>query len=105
MFYEIRRETALPGRGEELARWMDEQTIPFHEAHGMTVVGAFIESGEEDVFVWIRRFDSDEERQEVVERVHRDPLFESEIRPRLGEFLAADAVTMRLVPTANSRLR
>nr|WP_221381577.1 NIPSNAP family protein [Actinoplanes polyasparticus] len=105
MFYEIRRETARPGRGEELARWMDEQAIPFHEAHGMTVVGAFIEPGEDDVFVWIRRFHSDGERQEVVERVHRDPLFESEIRPRLGELLAAGADTVRLVPTAHSRLR
>jgi hypothetical protein len=105
VFYEIRRETALPGCGKELARWMDEEVIPFHEAHGMTVVGAFIEAGEEDVFVWIRRFHSDEEQQEIVERVHRDPLFESEIKPRLGELLAAGAVTVRLVPTAHSRLR
>ncbi|GIJ48885.1 NIPSNAP family protein [Virgisporangium aliadipatigenens] len=105
MFYEIRRETALPGRGEELARWMDEQVIPLHEAHGMVVVGAFTEAEDEDAFVWIRQFRSDQERREIVERVHRDPLFESDVRPRLGEFLAGDAVTVRLVPTARSRLR
>jgi hypothetical protein len=104
VFYEIRRETAAPGRGAELARWMDEQLIPLHEAHGMTVVGTFTDAGDEDAFVWIRQFRSAEEREEIVARVHRDPLFESAIRPRIGELLAGGAVTVRLVPTAHSRL-
>jgi hypothetical protein len=104
LFYEIRRETAVPGRGEELARWMDERVIPLHEANGMVVVGAFTEADDEDAFVWIRRFGTDEEREEIVERVHRDPLFESEIKPRFGQLVAGEAMTVRLVPTAHSRL-
>ena len=104
MFYEIRRETAVPGRGKELARWMDEQVIPVHEAAGMVVVGAFTDTDDEDAFVWIRKFGDAEEREEVVARVHRDPLFASQIRPRLGHILAGEAVTVRLAPTASSRL-
>ena len=104
MFYEIRRETAVPGHGKELARWMDEQVIPLHEANGMTVAGAFTDAGDEDAFLWIRRFRSEEERAEVVERVHRDPRFDAEIRPRRGRLGAGEAVTVRLVPTARSRL-
>ncbi|WP_220126851.1 hypothetical protein [Actinomadura madurae] len=83
---------------------MDEQVIPLHEASGMVVAGAFTDAGDEDAFVWIRRFSSDAEREEIVERVHRDPLFESAIRPRLGELMAGEAVTVRLAPTAHSRL-
>ncbi|GAA3926087.1 NIPSNAP family protein [Amorphoplanes auranticolor] len=104
MFFEIRREKAAPGRGQELARWMDEQVIPVHEAGGMTVVGAFTDTADEDAFVWIRQFRDEEEREEVIARVHRDPVFGSEIRPRLGEMLAGAAETVRLVPTAHSKL-
>jgi hypothetical protein len=104
LFYEIRRETALPGRGEELARWMDERVIPLHEASGMIVAGTFTDADDEDAFVWIRKFRNDEEREKIVERVHQHPLFESEIRPRLGELVAGEAVTVRLVPTEHSKL-
>ncbi|MGW4944062.1 NIPSNAP family protein [Actinoplanes sp. NPDC004185] len=104
MFYEIRRETAVPGRGKELAQWMDEQVIPVHEAAGMMVVGAFTDIEDEDAFVWIRKFRDAEEREEIVARVHRDPLFEAEIRPRLGHILAGAAVTVRLAPTGSSTL-
>jgi hypothetical protein len=104
MFYEIRRETAAPGRGHELARYMDEQVIPLHEAAGMEVVGAFTDIGDKDSFVWIRKFGSEDERTEIVERVHQDPVFESELTPRLKHLLAGAAVTVRLAPTAHSRL-
>jgi hypothetical protein len=104
MFYEIRRERAAPGRGKELAQWMDEQVIPLHEAAGMVVVGAFTEVGDADTFVWIRKFRSQEEREEIVDRVHRNPLFASALTPRLKELVAGAAETVRLVPTAHSRL-
>jgi hypothetical protein len=104
VFYEIRREIAVPGRGQELARWMDERVIPRHEANGMIVAGAFTEAGNEDAFIWIRRFRGEEERAEVVERVHQDPLFDAEIRPAMRRLVAAGAVTVRLVPTPHSRL-
>ena len=104
VFYEIRRETAVRGRGQELARWMDEQVIPLHEGNGMNVVGAFTDADDEDAFIWIRRFRDEKERAEVVERVHRDPIFNAEVRPRLGQLVAGEAVTVRLVPTAHSGL-
>jgi len=104
VWFEIRRETAQPGRGRELARWMVEDVIPLHEAGGMTVVGSFVDADDEDAFVWIRRFDDAEERETVVARVHRDPAFESAVAARVPELMAGDATTVRLVPTAGSGL-
>ena len=104
MWYEIRRETARPGRGPDLARWMLEQVIPLHEAGGMTVVGSFTDMDDEDAFVWIRAFRDDDERRTVVERVHQDPAFESAVATRVPDLLAGDAVTVRLAPTAGSAL-
>ena len=104
VFYEIRREQAAPGHGAELAQWMDERVIPLHEAAGMTVVGAFTDADNGDMFVWIRKFRSPEEKEEIVDRVHRAPVFDAEIVPRMKQLLAGEAVTVRLVPTAHSRL-
>jgi hypothetical protein len=83
---------------------MVEQVIPLHEAHGMTVVGSFVDADDEDAFVWIRRFRDADERQRVVQRVHQDPTFETAVGTRVPELLASDAVTVRLVPTAGSSL-
>ena len=104
MWFEIRRETAQPGRGQELAQWMEQQVIPLHQAGGMTVVGSFVDADDPDAFVWIRRFEDAEDRQAIVERVHQDPAFEAEVGARSRELLAGEAVTVRLVPTAGSGL-
>jgi quinol monooxygenase YgiN len=104
VWFEIRRETAQPGRGRELAQWMVEQVIPLHEANGMTVVGSFTDADDEDAFVWIRRFRDADHRQAVVERAHQDPAFETAVAARVPELLAGEAVTVRLVPTAGSEL-
>lgn len=104
MWYEIRRETAHPGRGRELAQWMEEQVIPLHQAGGMTVVGSFVDADDQDAFVWIRKFHDADERRAIVERVHQDPAFETSVGVRARELLAGDAVTVRLVPTASSGL-
>jgi hypothetical protein len=45
-----------------------------------------------------------EDRRTTVERVHRDPAFETSIGVRARELLAGEAVTVRLVPTAGSGL-
>ena len=104
MWYEIRRETAHPGRGRELALWMEEQVIPLHRAGGMNVVGAFVDADDENAFVWIRKFEDDTERKTIVERVHQDPAFETEVGARARDLLAGEAVTVRLLPIASSGL-
>jgi NIPSNAP protein len=105
MFYEIRRETAVPGRGKDLARWMDDEVVPLHQSNGMTVVASFVEAGDDDAFVWIRKFDGDEERAAILDRVHADPRWSSAVAPTVFALLAAEAVTVRLLPTPGSALR
>jgi hypothetical protein len=103
MFYEIRRETAVPGLGKELARLMDDEVIPLHQSSGMTVIAAFTDADDDDAFVWIRRFGSDEEREAVVERVHTDSRWTT-VGPTVLALLATEAATVRLLPTPGSAL-
>jgi NIPSNAP len=98
MYYEIRRERAKPGRGADLARWMDAVVIPVHLEAGMDVVGSFVDRNDEEEFVWIRRFASDEERERVVEAAHAHPRFAAEIEPLASELFDREAETTRLIP-------
>ena len=41
---------------------MEEEIIPFQISKGMVVIGSFVGEQEDDLYVWIRRFDSEEQR-------------------------------------------
>jgi hypothetical protein len=103
MYYEIRRERAKSGRGPDLVRWMDEVVIPIHAEAGMDVVGSFVDRDDEEAFIWIRRFASDDERERVVEAAHDHPRFATDIEPAVGELLDGEAETTRLIPTGEWR--
>ena len=104
MFYEIRTEYARPGCGTGLATYMDETVIPLHREVGMTVVGAFTVVGDEDTFVWIRRFTDAADRELVVAAVHRDPRFAA-VADTFAALVGRTASTVHLTPTPGSELR
>ena len=104
MFYEIRTEYARPGCGAGLASYMDETVIPLHREMGMTVVGAFTVVGDEDSFVWIRRFEDAAARERVVDAVHQDPRFAAVV-DTFSALVGGTASTVRLEPTPGSELR
>jgi hypothetical protein len=103
MFYEIRTEQAGSGRGAELARYLDETVIPLHRERGMQVVGSFTVLGDEDAFVWIRRFESDADRERVLAAVHRDPRCAA-VAGTVSALTGRAAATVRWAPTAGSGL-
>ncbi|MEU4192438.1 NIPSNAP family protein [Kribbella sp. NPDC026611] len=104
MFYEIRTEHARAVRGTELAQLMDETVIPLHQELGMQVVGSFTVAGDEDTFLWIRRFEDDAERERVVDAVHHDPRCAAVIKT-LSTLSGGTASTLRLEPAPQSGLR
>lgn len=104
MFYEIRTEHARAGRGAELAAYMDETVIPLHQELGMDVVGSFTVSGDENAFVWIRRFDDATARERVLDAVHRHPRCPAMV-DTVSALTEQTASTVRLEPTAGSTLR
>jgi hypothetical protein len=104
MFYEIRTEHARPGRGTELARYMDETVIPLHQELGMHVVGAFTVIGDDDAFVWIRRFEDAADRERVLDAVHQHPRIAA-MADTVSALVGSTESTVRLEPTPGSRLR
>ena len=106
MFYELRQYRSKPGRRAELAQYMEETIIPFQVARGMVITGAFTGEKEEDLYVWIRRFESEAEREKLYAAVYQDPEWVSTIGPKVGEYLDRDKIVVtRLEPMPKSVLR
>ena len=60
MFFELREYRTLPGQRENWVRFMEEEIIPFQVSKGMVIVGSFVGEEEDDLYIWVRRFDSEE---------------------------------------------
>ena len=101
MFYELRRYTVNAGKMDEWVRFMEETIIPFQTSKGMVIIGSF--RGEDDTtYVWMRRFASEEEREQVYEAVYQTDRWKNEIEPRIAELIHPDAEITRVVPTPRS---
>ena len=105
MFYELRQYQTRPGKRDEWVRYMEEVILPFQVSKGMVIAGSFVDEEQEDGYVWIRRFESEEQRKELYAAVYDSDHWKNEIAPPIGELLVRDAaVIRRLEPTARSVL-
>ena len=106
MFYEIRRYQARPGRRDDWVRYMEDTVIPFQQAKGMTVIASFIDEEDEDGYVWIRRFDDEDDRVARCAAVYEDPEWRERIGPTVRELLLTDrTVVTRVQPTPASAMQ
>ena len=94
MLFELRQYRIRSGKREKWVKLMEEHIIPFQVSKGMVVVGSFIGQEEGDLYVWIRRFESEEERERLYEEVYESDYWQNEIRPQIDEML--DRETMQV---------
>ena len=102
-FYELRQYKILPGKMDDWVQLMEGEIIPFQAAQGMDITSSF--RGEEDdtIYIWMRRFQSEEERVRLYEAVYQSDHWKNEIGPRIPELMDRSAVQVtRLVATPNS---
>ncbi len=62
MFFELRQYRIFPGKMDEWVTFMEEIIIPSQVAKGIVIVGSFVGQQETDLYVWIRRYESEEQR-------------------------------------------
>lgn len=106
MLFELRQYRVRPDRRDEWVELMEKVIIPFQASKGMVIVGSFVAEEEPDLYVWIRRFESEEDRQRLYAAVYESDRWKNEIVPRIGELLDRDQmVVTRLLPTRASVLR
>ena len=106
MFFELRQYRTLPGQRERWVRFMEETIIPFQISKGMVVAGSFAGDEEVDRDIWVRRFDSEEQRVELYAAVYESDYWKNEIAPQVGEMLdRSRTVVTRIAPTPKSVIR
>ena len=104
-FYELRQYKVLNGQMENWLKVMQEEIIPFQVAKGMVIAGSFRGEEDESVYVWIRRFENEEKREELYSAVYDSDVWKNDISPRLSTMLDRDAMVItRLSPTELSVL-
>ena len=106
MFYELRQYKTQPGQRDNWVRYMEEVIIPFQVLKGMVVAGSFTDQEDDNHFIWLRRFESEEERVRLYEAVYESDTWKNEILPKVQEMLDRDkSVITRIEPTPKSVVR
>jgi NIPSNAP len=106
MLYELRNYRVWPGRRDDWVDLMERVIIPFQTEKGMVIVASFVAEEDPDAYIWIRRFESEEEREQLYAAVYQSDRWKNEIAPRVNELLDRERmVVTRLLPTRRSVLR
>lgn len=106
MFYELRQYKIQPGKMDEWVTLMEEEIIPLQVAKGMVIAGSFRGETDDTVYVWMRRFDSEAEREKLYRDVYGSEKWRNEIQPRVSELMDTSSVSVqRIVPTPRSVVR
>jgi hypothetical protein len=105
-FYELRQYKVRPGKLAEWIKIMEEEIIPFQVSKGMVICGSFGGETDESVYVWLRRFDSEAERERLYKAVYESDFWKTKIAPRVPDYLDRSAMVItRIVPTPKSTMQ
>ncbi len=102
-FYELRQYKILPGKMAEWIALMEREIIPFQIAQGMVVTASFRGEEDESIYIWMRRFESEEERGRLYAAVYQSDRWKNDIGPRIPALMDRSAIRVtRLTPTSKS---
>ena len=105
-FYELRHYRVLPGKMDEWVRCMEETIIPFQVARGMVIAGSFRGESDDQTYIWMRRFDSEQQREALYAAVYESDEWKDDIAPQVEVLIDRTTIEVtRLVATPKSVLR
>jgi NIPSNAP len=103
MIFELRQYRLKPGQRERWVKWMEEKIIPYQVALGVVIIGSFIAEEDPDLYVWIRRFDSEQERQRLYAEMYESQTWLNEIKPVNDGMIIREKIQVtRLLATPKS---
>ena len=82
---------------------MDKTVIPFQVSQRVVVVGSFVDEEDPDHYVWIRRFDSEDERKRLYQAIYESETWQTEMLPLVTDMIDRErAIISRLNATPKS---
>ena len=105
-FYELRQYVVRPGKMEAWVKCMEEEIIPFQVSKGMVITGSFRGETDDSKYVWLRRFESEAEREALYKAVYDTDHWKTKIAPRVPECLDREKMHIqRIVSTPHSTMQ
>jgi hypothetical protein len=93
----------LPDKLQSWVKMMEEEIIPFQVSKGMVITGSFHGETDPSVYIWLRRFENEEQRVALYAAVYESDYWKNQIAPRVPEHLDRSAIVVtRMVPTSKS---
>ncbi len=106
MLIELREYTVYPGKRDEWVKMMEEEIIPFQIKNGVVVLGSFVCDDQENIYVWIRRFESEADRVKKYEAIYESDHWKDVLLPRILPLVDREKHRItRLLPTKMSPLQ
>ncbi len=103
MLFELRQYRIKDGKRDRWVKLMDEEIIPFQISKGVVVIGSFIADEEDDLYVWIRRFKNEAERERLYKEIYESDYWIKNITPQADEMLDREKIkNTRLEATPKS---
>ena len=104
MFYELRQYDISEGKMDEWMGFMEQEIIPFQVSKGMVIAGSFRGEEDDSVYVWIRRFESEDDRARLYDAVYESDEWKNYFAPKCKDIIAGVHV-QRIVPGPMSVLQ
>lgn len=92
MFFELRQYKTTPGNRDRWVKTMEEKIIPFHASKGVVVCGSFTGKDDDDTYIWLRRFDSQEQKESFAKTIAESDYWKNEVLPDIREMLDREAM-------------
>jgi hypothetical protein len=87
MFFELRQYRIKDNLRDEWVRFFEGTIIPFQQSKGVVATGSFTAPAEPDLFVWMRRFASEEERKAQYAAVYESEHWQKNIKPEIDRMM------------------
>ena len=97
MFFELREYRTQPGERENWVKFMEEQIIPFQVSKGMVIVASVVGQEEDDLYIWVRRFESEAQREKLYEAVYESDTWKNDIGPKIPAMMVRDKIVVRRI--------
>jgi hypothetical protein len=103
MIFELRQYHVRPGEQERWIKCMEEEIIPFQVKMGMVILGSFTGENDDSIYVWIRRFENEQERERLYDLVYQSDYWKTEIAPKVSLLIDREQIKVtRLLATPRS---
>ena len=105
-FYELRQYHIRRGKMDEWLKFMEEVIIPFQVSKGMVITGSFKHETDSSEYIWMRRFNTEKERERLYKAVYQSEEWQKNISPFVGKLIDREKIQVqRLVPTKKSTVQ